>query len=144
MRVSTGRQGRSGLGLDAQRKAVDDFLNEGDGKVVNEFVEVESGKKSDRPVLAEAIKACRLYGATLVIAKIEFSAGLESVGGERLCCKFDYGCSSTATSRLQDARERYIAQHASGTRQVARPRPLKGRKRGATTRLVPGPSGKIF
>jgi DNA invertase Pin-like site-specific DNA recombinase len=87
LRVSTGRQGRSGLGLEAQRKAVDDFLNGGDGNVVKEFVEVESGKKSDRPILAEAIKACRLYGAKLVIAKIDrlsrdahFLLGLEKAG----------------------------------------------------------------
>jgi DNA invertase Pin-like site-specific DNA recombinase len=49
LRVSTDRQGRSGLGLEAQRKAVDDFLNGGDSNVVKEFVEVESGKRSDRP-----------------------------------------------------------------------------------------------
>jgi DNA invertase Pin-like site-specific DNA recombinase len=87
LRVSTGRQGRSGLGLEAQRKSVDDFLNGGDSKVVKEFVEVESGKNSDRPILAEAIKACRLYGAKLVIAKIDrlsrdahFLLGLEKAG----------------------------------------------------------------
>jgi DNA invertase Pin-like site-specific DNA recombinase len=87
LRVSTSRQGRSGLGLEAQRKAVDDFLNGGDSKVVKEFVEVESGKKSDPPILAEAIKACRLYGAKLVIAKIDrlsrdahFLLGLEKAG----------------------------------------------------------------
>jgi DNA invertase Pin-like site-specific DNA recombinase len=87
LRVSTGRQGRSGLGLEAQRKAVDDFLNGGAGEVVKEFVEVESGKKSDRPILAETIKACRLYGAKLVIAKIDrlsrdahFLLGLEKTG----------------------------------------------------------------
>jgi DNA invertase Pin-like site-specific DNA recombinase len=54
LRVSTGRQGRSGLGLEAQRKAVDDFLNGGDGEVVKEFVEVESGKKSDRPIFGSS------------------------------------------------------------------------------------------
>jgi DNA invertase Pin-like site-specific DNA recombinase len=69
--VSTGRQGRSGLGLDAQRKAVEDFLNGGSWELAKEYVEVESGKKTDRPVLAEALKACRLYGAKLVIAKID-------------------------------------------------------------------------
>jgi DNA invertase Pin-like site-specific DNA recombinase len=86
--VSTGRQGRSGLGLEAQRKSVDDFLN-GGAKVVKEFVEVESGKKSDRPILAEAIKACRLYGAKLVIAKIDrlgrdahFLLGLDFVAAD--------------------------------------------------------------
>jgi DNA invertase Pin-like site-specific DNA recombinase len=71
LRVSTGRQGRSGLGLEAQRKAVDDFLNGGKWKLVKEYVEVESGKHADRPVLAEATNACRLYGAKLVIAKID-------------------------------------------------------------------------
>lgn len=87
LRVSTGRQGRSGLGLEAQRKAVDDFLNGGNWKLVMEFVEVESGKRTDRPVLADAIKACRLYGAKLVIAKIDrlsrdahFLLGLEKAG----------------------------------------------------------------
>jgi Resolvase, N terminal domain len=67
LRVSTGRQGRSGLGLEAQRKAVDG----GSWRLIKEFVEVESGKKSDRPVLAEATKACRVHGAKLVIAKID-------------------------------------------------------------------------
>jgi len=87
LRVSTSRQGRSGLGLEAQRKAVDDFLNGGKWKVVKEFVEVESGKRTDRPVLAEALKACRLYGAKLVIAKLDrlsrdahFLLGLEKAG----------------------------------------------------------------
>jgi resolvase-like protein len=54
-RVSTDRQGRSGLGLEAQRKAVMDFLNGGAWELVGEFVEVESGKKSDRPELTRAI-----------------------------------------------------------------------------------------
>jgi DNA invertase Pin-like site-specific DNA recombinase len=89
LRVSTGRQGRSGLGLEAQRKAVEDFLNGGHWQLVKEFVEVESGKKTDRhrPVLADAIQACRLYGAKLVIAKLDrlsrnahFLLGLKEAG----------------------------------------------------------------
>jgi len=65
IRVSTKRQGKSGLGLEAQRKAVDDFLNGGNWSVISEHVEVESGKKGDqhRPELAKALQACRLYGA---------------------------------------------------------------------------------
>jgi hypothetical protein len=51
LRVSTARQGRSGLGLEAQRKAVTDFLNGGNWTLVREFVEVESGKRADRPEL---------------------------------------------------------------------------------------------
>ncbi|WP_374303831.1 recombinase family protein [Ferrovibrio sp.] len=70
-RVSTERQGRSGLGLEAQQKAVADYLNGGRWKLVAEFTEVESGKRKDRPKLAEALAACRAYGATLVIAKLD-------------------------------------------------------------------------
>ena len=70
-RVSTARQGRSGLGLEAQRAAVSDHLNGGSWRLVAEFTEVESGKRSDRPKLAEALKACRLKGAKLIIAKLD-------------------------------------------------------------------------
>lgn len=88
-RVSTDRQGASGLGIEAQRAAVTMFLNGGDWKVASEFVEVESGKNSDRAELAKAIKACRLYGAKLLIAKLDrlsrdahFLLGLEKAGVE--------------------------------------------------------------
>ena len=63
-RVSTDRQGRSGLGLEAQRLAVQAYIN--GGKIIAEFIEVESGRISSRPKLAEALDACRLYNATLV------------------------------------------------------------------------------
>lgn len=71
LRVSTERQGRSGLGLEAQRQAVTDFLNGGKWTLLQEVVEVESGGKDDRPKLAEAMALCRLHGATLVIAKLD-------------------------------------------------------------------------
>jgi DNA invertase Pin-like site-specific DNA recombinase len=70
-RVSTARQGKSGLGLEAQQQAVREHLNGGNWTLVGEFVEVESGKRADRPKLAEAIKACRLRGAKLIIAKLD-------------------------------------------------------------------------
>jgi hypothetical protein len=70
-RVSTQRQGRSGLGLEAQQGAVRDYLNGGDWRLVAELTEVESGKRSDRPKLAKALKLCRLHGATLIIAKLD-------------------------------------------------------------------------
>ena len=70
-RVSTDEQGRSGLGWEAQKKAVEDFLNGGDWNLVAEFTEVESGGKSDRPELEEALKLCKRRKATLVIAKLD-------------------------------------------------------------------------
>lgn len=70
-RVSTARQGSSGLGLEAQQRAVREYLNGGSWKLVGEFKEVESGKRSDRPVLAEALKAAKRLKATLVIAKLD-------------------------------------------------------------------------
>lgn len=70
-RVSTARQGKSGLGLDAQQAAVRGYLNGGAWSLAAELVEVESGKRSDRPKLAEALRLCRLHKATLVIAKLD-------------------------------------------------------------------------
>lgn len=87
LRVSTDRQGKSGLGIEAQRNGVAEYLNGGSWSLVKEFVEVESGKRTDRPKLEEAIKACRVYGAKLVIAKLDrlsrdahFLLGLEKAG----------------------------------------------------------------
>jgi DNA invertase Pin-like site-specific DNA recombinase len=70
-RVSTDRQGKSGLGLDAQREAVMNYLNGGRWTLVDEFTEVESGKRNDRPVLEKALAACKRQKAKLVIAKLD-------------------------------------------------------------------------
>ena len=70
-RVSTDRQGKSGLGLEAQRKAVADYMNGGDWELAGEYTEVESGRKANRPELAEALEACRRHKAKLVIAKLD-------------------------------------------------------------------------
>ncbi|MCJ2136382.1 recombinase family protein [Methylobacterium sp. J-026] len=70
-RVSTPRQGRSGLGLEAQQQAVRTHLNGGNWELVAEVIEVESGKRNDRPKLAEALRLCRLHKATLIIAKLD-------------------------------------------------------------------------
>lgn len=71
-RVSTERQGVSGLGLEAQKKSVIDFLNGGNWELLAEFTEVESGKRHEnRPELAAALSACKRHKATLVIAKLD-------------------------------------------------------------------------
>jgi DNA invertase Pin-like site-specific DNA recombinase len=87
LRVSTNKQGALGLGIEAQRRAVEDYLNGGRWTLVAEFVEVESGKHDDRPKLAEALALCRLHNATLIIAKLDrlsrdahFLLGLQKAG----------------------------------------------------------------
>ena len=71
LRVSTPRQGRSGLGLEAQRQAVEEYLNGGRWKLVEEVIEVESGRNNKRPQLQHALSGCRLHNATLVVAKLD-------------------------------------------------------------------------
>ncbi|AXI53664.1 resolvase [Sulfitobacter sp. JL08] len=71
IRVSTNRQGQSGLGLEAQREAVLNYSKSAGGRIAEEFVEIESGKRNNRPQLASAIEICRKSKATLVIAKLD-------------------------------------------------------------------------
>lgn len=93
LRVSTDRQGRTGLGLEAQRQAVAEYLNGGSWELLAEHVEVESGKRSSRPVLAEALAACKKHKATLVIARLDrlarnlhFISGLMQAGVDFVAC----------------------------------------------------------
>jgi DNA invertase Pin-like site-specific DNA recombinase len=86
-RVSTDRQGRSGLGLDAQRLHVKNYVASSNGNLLEEFVEVESGRKADRPQLAAAIAKCKKNNAILLIAKLDrlarrvhFISGLMETG----------------------------------------------------------------
>ncbi len=88
-RVSTDKQGRFGLGLEAQRAAVQAHVAGSRGQVVAEFVEVESGRRCDRPQLAAALAAARAHRAVLVIAKLDrlarnvhFVSGLMESGVE--------------------------------------------------------------
>lgn len=71
IRVSTARQGNSGLGMEAQKQAVASFVNGGDWNMISEFDEIESGKRSDRPKLDEALIECRIHNAVLVVAKVD-------------------------------------------------------------------------
>jgi DNA invertase Pin-like site-specific DNA recombinase len=72
LRVSTVRQGRHGLGIEAQRTAVSQFVTSQYGELLGpEFVEVESGKRDSRPELQKALRSCQVTGATLVVAKLD-------------------------------------------------------------------------
>jgi DNA invertase Pin-like site-specific DNA recombinase len=93
LRVSTARQGASGLGLEAQRQAVASFLNGGKWQLIAEFVEIESGRKNDRPQLEDALRLCRLHDATLVVARLDrlsrnvyFLSGLAESGAKFVAC----------------------------------------------------------
>jgi DNA invertase Pin-like site-specific DNA recombinase len=70
-RVSTSKQGRSGLGIEAQRAAVANYLNGGKWRIIGEFTEVESGRRSDRPELERALAAARVRRVPVVVAKVD-------------------------------------------------------------------------
>jgi DNA invertase Pin-like site-specific DNA recombinase len=134
LRVSTARQGNSGLGLEAQRKSVEDYLNGGRWKLVKEFVEVESGKKDDRPILADAIKACRQYGAKLVIAKLDrlsrdahFLLGLEKAGVDFVAADMPNANKLTVHIMAMVAQEerRMISERTKAALAAARARGVK-------------------
>lgn len=92
-RVSTDKQGKSGLGLEAQRNAVDQFVTIKKASVLESFTEIESGKVSTRPELTKALRRCSLTGAVLVIAKLDrlsrdiaFVANLQKSKVDFICC----------------------------------------------------------
>src|SRR5258708_19000555 len=96
-RVSTQRQGDSGLGLDAQREVVARHVANTGGKLIESFTEIETGKGKDalkkRPQLRQALEQCKKLGAVLVIAKldrlcrnVQFRSGLWEGGNPLLCC----------------------------------------------------------
>jgi DNA invertase Pin-like site-specific DNA recombinase len=113
-RVSTQKQGTSGLGLDAQRAAVQAFA--GSAQLLTEYVEIESGKKNQRPQLLAAIAEARRVGATLLIAKLDrlsrnagFIFALRDSGVDFVCC--DMPDANTLTVGLFAV----IAQHERET-----------------------------
>ncbi len=144
-RVSTTKQGRSGLGLEAQKQAITQFLN---GAVpIAEFVEVESGKNSDRPQLDAALAAARKAKATLVIAKLDrlarnvaFIANLMESRVPFVCCDrpnakpFElhiYAAMAEEEARAisQRTKEALAMARAKGVR-LGAPDPLKGSAKG--------------
>ena len=110
LRVSTDRQGRSGLGIEAQREAVDGFLRQRGGwPPVEIYTEFESGRKANRPELAKALAACRVHNATLCIAKLDrlarnqtFLMGLVDSGVDVIFCDLpDIPAGATGRFMLQ-------------------------------------------
>ncbi|WP_442754044.1 recombinase family protein [Methylocystis sp. JAN1] len=134
LRVSTTKQGQSGLGLEAQQRAVDNFLNGGQWTLVETFVEVESGKNNDRPKLAEAIEACHLYNATLVIARLDrlsrdahFLLGLLKSGVRFVCCDMPQADSFMVgiMAQLAQKERELISERTKAALQSAKARGVK-------------------
>jgi DNA invertase Pin-like site-specific DNA recombinase len=134
LRVSTAKQGQSGLGLDAQRKAVADYLNGGSWKLMAEVVEIESGKRSDRPKLAEALRLCRLHNATLVIAKLDrlsrdahFLLGLEKAGVDFIAADMPHANRLTVgiMAMVADEERRMISKRTREALAAAKARGVK-------------------
>ena len=133
-RVSTDKQGKSGLGLEAQKAAVNQWLNGGDWSLLGEFVEVESGKDSCRPQLAAALRQCKLTGSTLVIAKLDrlsrnmaFLANLMDGAVEFVACDNPHATRFTLhiLAAVAEHEAAMISQRTRAALQAARERGVK-------------------
>ena len=150
-RVSTDRQGRSGLGLDAQRSAVASYIGGiPDAELLAEFTEIESGKRNDRPELAAALALCKKHKAKLVIAKLDrlarnvyFVAGLMESGVDFVACDMPYAnrftvhvMSAVAEWEREQVSKRTADALAEKKKQGVRlgnPRPAESLARGRAT-----------
>jgi DNA invertase Pin-like site-specific DNA recombinase len=155
IRVSTEKQGKSGLGLEAQRRLVDDFLNGGCWQLLQEYREVETGKHADRPRLIEALHHAKVTGATLVIAKLdrlsrdlEFIAKLQKSGTKFVCADMPEANELTihlfaalAQHERKTTSERTKAALGSIKRTIEDQGSYTSRNRGTTIRRLGNPHG---
>lgn len=133
LRVSTDKQGIRGLGIEVQRKTVLDYVrNAGhEARLLAEYIEVESGRRSDRPELLKAMDHARNAGATLVIAKLDrlsrdvhFLTGLERAGIEFVACDLPNANRLTVTilAAVAEHEREMISQRTKAALQVAKER----------------------
>jgi DNA invertase Pin-like site-specific DNA recombinase len=134
LRVSTARQGESGLGLDGQRAAVEAFARQHGGLIVASYVEVESGRKSNRPELAKALAAARKAKATLLIAKLDrlarnvaFIANLMDAGVDFVACDQPFASRLTLhiLAAVAEDEARRISERTKAALKVAKARGIK-------------------
>jgi DNA invertase Pin-like site-specific DNA recombinase len=145
LRVSTAKQGASGLGLEAQRAAVAAFAKGGTHTLLSEHVEVESGAKAARPKLAAALTLCRLHRATLVIAKLDrlarnvaFIANLMDGGVEFVACDMPHANRLTLhlLAAIAEHEREMISQRTRAALQAAKARGVRlGNPNGAAALL---------
>lgn len=155
LRVSTARQGASGLGIEAQRHAVAAFLNGGQWMLLKEFVEVESGASADRPQLNESLRMCRLYGAKLVIAKLDrlsrdahFLLGLEKAGVDFVAADMPNANRLTVgiMALVAEQEHRMISERVKAALAAAKERGVKlgGKRSGALSASCRDAAGAIL
>jgi DNA invertase Pin-like site-specific DNA recombinase len=147
LRVSTERQGKSGLGIDAQRQAIADYLNGSHWTLAAEFVETESGKHADRPQLQAALAACRKHKARLIIAKLDrlsrnvaFVATMMDSTVEFLACDFPQANRLTLhiLAAVAEHERRMISERTKAALAAAKRRGVKlgGRRLGGGQRYA--------
>jgi DNA invertase Pin-like site-specific DNA recombinase len=134
LRASTARQGKGGLGMDAQYAAVVGFVRQHGGTIVGQYVEVESGNRSDRPELAKALELARKGKATLLIAKLDrlarnvaFIASLMDAGIEFRACDQPFASRLTLHILAAEAENegRRISERTKAALQAAKARGVK-------------------
>jgi DNA invertase Pin-like site-specific DNA recombinase len=155
-RVSRESQGINGLGMEAQRKAVSDYLNGGDWELLDSYNEVESGKRDDnRPELLKAVQRCKTSGATLVIAKLDrlsrdvhFLTGLQKAGIDFVCCDMPHADRFTVhilAAVAQKERENTSARTKAGLAiikdKIARGEEHRGKLSGRVVTALGNPNG---
>ena len=130
-RVSTAKQGKSGLGLEAQQHTVNEYLKSSGADLVAEFQEVESGSKDNRPELQKALRKCRLTGATLLIAKLDrlsrnrrFLMELSDSSIKFVCCDMPEANNFTVglLACLADYERQLISERTKAALQAAKAR----------------------
>jgi DNA invertase Pin-like site-specific DNA recombinase len=140
LRVSTQKQGHSGLGLEAQREIIRNYLHE--KTPITEFIEVESGRKKDRPKLKEALDLCRKTGATLIVAKLDrlarnvsFLSNLLETDVEIIFC--DFPQANKMVLHILSAISQYEAElTASRTKSALAAKKARGYKLGNPEHLL--------
>ena len=133
-RVSTTRQGKSGLGLEAQEQATNDYITRVGGGIVESYTDVESGKKNNRPELEKALRKCRLTGAILVIAKLDrlsrnarFLLELQDSSIKFVCCDMPEANDLTVgfMACLAQYESKMISERTKAALQAAKARGVK-------------------
>ena len=133
-RVSTTRQGKSGLGLEAQEQATNDYITRVGGGIVESYTDVESGKKNNRPELEKALRKCRLTGAVLVIAKLDrlarnarFLLELQDSSIKFVCCDMPEANDLTVgiMACLAQYESKLISERTKAALQAAKARGVK-------------------